>query len=126
MAAQWQSLPVRRSSLGIGGKLSRSLNARCGYGVESGLDSPGDRLRRTGLSVWGAIADDEEVEASVSHESGRWEAEGRSRTHVSLLYSQGVDEEHRIEVKIGYAWGEGAKFGRDRDCRLTLGCEKPL
>ena len=124
--AKWLPLPVRRSALGIGGRLWRSLNARCGYGVESGLDSPGDRLRQMGLTLWGALADDEAVEGAVSHESGRWEGEGRSRTHVSLLYSHRVDEERRVEVKLGYAWGEGAESGRDRNCRLTLGYEKPL
>jgi hypothetical protein len=79
-----------------------------------------------GLAVWGVLADDEEVVGAVSHESGRWEGEGRSRTHVSLLYSHRVDEEHRVEVKLGYAWGEGAESGPDRHCRLTLGYEKPL
>jgi len=122
--------PVRRSAVGIGGRLWRSLNARCGYGVESSLESPGDRLSQMGFAVWGALADDEEVEGAVSHESGRWEGEGRSRTHVSLLYSHlyphGVDEEHRVEVKLGYAWGEGAESGRDRNCRVTLGYENPL
>ena len=128
--AKWLPLPVRRSAVGIGGRLWRSLNARCGYGVESSLDSPGDRLSQMGFAVWGALADDEEIEGAVSHESGRWEGEGRSRTHVSLLYSHrysdGVDEEHRVELKLGYAWGEGAESGRDRDCRFTLGYEKPL
>ena len=119
-------LPVRRSAVGIGGRLWRSLNARCGYGVESSLDSPGDRLGQMGFAVWGPLADDEEVEGAISHQSGRWEGEGRSRTHVSLLYSHRVDEEHRVEVKLGYAWGEGAESGRDRNCRLTLGYEKPL
>jgi len=120
------TLPVRRSAVGIGGRLWRSLNARCGYGVESSLESPGDRLSQMGFAVWGALADDEDVEGAVSHESGRWDGEGRSRTHVSLLYSHRVDEEHRVEVKLGYAWGEDAESGRDRNCRLTLGYENPL
>ena len=124
--AEWLPLPVRRSAVGIGGRVSRSLNARCGYGVESDLDSSGDRLRQMGLAVWGVLADDEEVEGAVSQESGRWEGERRSRRQVSLLYSHRVDEEHRVEVKLGYVWGEGADSGRDRDCRLTLGYEKPI
>jgi len=119
-------LEVRRRLVEIGGRLFRSLNARCSYALESGLDSPGEGLKRAGFGIWGRLADGEEVEGGVWHESGRWEGERRSRTSLTLLYSHRVDEEHRLLVKMGYAWGEEAESERDRDCRLTLGYEKPL
>ncbi|MDH4179036.1 MAG: hypothetical protein OEV33_00880, partial [Armatimonadota bacterium] len=119
-------LPVRRSVAEIGGRLFRSLHARCGYGLETGLDSPNDRLKRARFGIGGKLAEDEQVEGVVSHEWGRREGEGLSRTRLALLYSHRVDEERRVEAKVGYAWGAGAEPGIGRDCRLTLGYVKPL
>lgn len=124
--AQWQSHPVRRSSLAIGRQLSSSLNARGGFGLESSLDSPDDRLSRMGVAVWGVLPDGKQIEGAVSRESGRWEGEARSRTEVSLLYAHAIDEEHRVEVKLGYAWAAGAESGSERNTRLTLAYENPL
>lgn len=124
--AKGHPLSLRRYTVEVGAPIARGLTARCGYGMDAGIAAPDDRVDRAGLGVWGRLAGGDQVEVDISHESGRWDDEARERTSVTLLYSKSVGEDHQVELKVGYAWGENVGDGRSRDSRLTLGYEKPL
>ncbi len=124
--AEGGPLALRRHAVELGAAIREGLSVRCGYGVDTGMASPQERVDRAGFGVWGKLAGGEQIEVDVSHESGRWEGEARDRTSIALLYSKEVGDEHQVEVKFGYAWGEGVGDGRHRDSRLTFSYDKPL
>jgi hypothetical protein len=117
---------LRRSFIGVGVPLSSALTARGSYSCEASLLTPGDRLSRIGMGVWGRLSEQEQVEVGVHRESGRWDGNIRRRTAVSVLYDLRVSEEHHVSVKAGYAWGEQDSDACEPDCRLTLAYAKPI
>jgi len=118
-------MPLRRQLIEIGRPLPGGLNARCSYGAKTGLAAC-DQVQGAALGLWGKLGPNEQVEGEVSRDSGRWENADINRTSVSLLYSRRANEEHHVEAKLGYAWGDNVADDRDRDLRLTLSYGKPI
>ena len=118
-------MPLRRQLIEIGRPLPGGLNARCSFGAKTGLAAC-DQVQGAALGLWGKLGPNEQVEGEVSRDSGRWENADINRTSVSLLYSRRVNEEHHVEAKLGYAWGDNVADDRDRDLRLTLSYGKPI
>jgi len=117
---------VRRNMLDIAAPLWRGLMVRGGYQAETSLSPEGGRREGMSLGLWGRPSEREQVEATVTHDWGRWEGGTRNHTSVSLLYSVRVSDEHRVHVKLGYGWDEGEPQHRQRESRVSLGYAKPI
>jgi hypothetical protein len=117
---------VRRNMLQIAAPLWRGLVVRGGYRAETSLSPEGGRREGMSLGLWGRLSEREQVEATVTHDWGRWEGGTRNHTSVSLLYSVRVSDEHRVHVKLGYGWDEGESQHGQRESRVSLGYAKPI
>lgn len=124
-ATEGLPIPLQRQMIELGRPLLRGLNVRGRYGSKAGLES-GDRVQSSMLGLWGKLGSNEQMEGEISHDRGRWEGARVNRTSVSLFYSHRVNEEHHVEIKLGYAWGENIAEGRDRDWRMTLSYGKSI
>jgi len=45
---------------------------------------------------------------------------------VSVLYSLEVSDEHKLHVKVGYAWADDDASHRQREKRVSLGYVKSI
>jgi hypothetical protein len=119
-------MALRRRQVEIGMPVWRGLTARGSYQTESSLSDAGGRRQGGSLGLWGRLSERERVEASVSRDGGRWEGEMRQQTSVSVLYTLDVSEEHKLHVKVGYAWAEDETSGRQREKQISLGYMKSI
>lgn len=119
-------LDVLRQAVVLATPVRPKVTGRCWLAQESGLLDARSERRTVGLGLWGQLSDREQVEASVSHDSGTWEGAERDRTSVSLLYSLRVSEEHKVSLKLGYAWGECLPGTSAPEYRASLGYDKPM
>ena len=119
-------LDVLRQAMVFATPVRAKVTGRCWFARERGLLGAQSERRTVGLGLWGQLSDQEQVEASVSHDSGTWEGAERNRTSVSLLYSLRVSEEHKVSLKLGYAWGECLPGTSAPEYRATVGYDKPM
>ena len=119
-------MALQRRQVEIGMPVWRGLTARGSYQTESSLSDAGGRRQGGSLGLWGRLSERERVEASVSRDGGRWEGEMRQQTSVSVLYSLEVSDEHKLHVKVGYAWADDETSGRQREKRVSLGYVKSI
>lgn len=118
-------LPLYRQAVDIGGPLLGHMNLRLGCALQSSADGSAGHLVRIRMGMWGRLAGGQQLETEVWREAGEWEATASDRTGVTILYHQQVSDEHRVEVKFGYGWGDGV--GEEgRDGRATLAYVKPI
>jgi hypothetical protein len=125
-------MPLRRKVVALGTPISPQLTARASYHRDAGLLASGQQRHGVGLALWGRLSKAERVEVSVSHDSGQWDDGAHDTTRVSILYSLDVSDEHKVNLKAGYGWGRRdaseaqPSSDRERECRFTLGYEKPI
>jgi len=119
-------LPLRRERVEVGLPLGEGLVARASYRTESGVSAERGRGDGFTLGLWGRLSEREGMEASVSHDGGRWGGEVRRHTSVSVLYSLKVSDDHRLHVKAGYGWDDPETGNRQRESRISLGYAKPI
>ena len=119
-------LELRRQLVELGAPVSRNLRARARYLSDASTVDPRWHEQTLTLGLLGRLADEESIEASVSSTRGRWDAESRDRTSVSLLYSCRLDEERRMSLRMGYSWGEDKPGAREREGRLDFSYHKPI
>jgi hypothetical protein len=120
------ALPLTCQSLELGTPVWRGLSVRGGYTAKKGLESSADQVQGVVVGLWGKLGSGAQLESQLSHDGGRWQGAEVSRSTVSILYSRRVSEEDVVEVKLGYAWGEGEGDAGARDGRLALSYAKPL
>lgn len=119
-------LPLRRRMVDVGTPIRKDLVVHSCYSEEaSTLGSP-TRRHDLSLGLQGRLSDQEQMEASVSRETGTWEDKAKTRTSVSVMYALKVSEEQQVSVKGGYAWSEDDPGERGREYRLSLGYSKPI
>jgi hypothetical protein len=119
-------LDVARQAMVLAAPLRQKLTGRCWLAQESNLLDSRSRRRTVGMGLWGQLSDQKQVEATVAHDSATWEGADRDRTSVSLLYSQRVSDEHKLSLKLGYAWGECLPGSSATEYRAILGYDKPI
>jgi len=119
-------MDLRRRVVMLGSQLHGGLVGRCWLAAENRASDPGSERRKLGFALWGRLNQQDELEASVWHDSERWSGADRYRTSVSLLFVRRVSDENKLHVKVGYSWGAGVGDQPGRDCRVSLGYEKPI
>ncbi len=120
-------MDLHRRVLMIGSPLRAGLTGRLWLASEESASDPGSRRSKIGFAVWGRLNQQDQLEASVSRDSERWAGADRDRTTISVLFARKVSEESKVHLKVGYTWGgEAAGSCTSRDCRVSLGYEKPI
>ncbi len=117
--------PLRRQYLELGTPLTRGLVARTWLTREQRADDP-QALRHTlGLGLTGKLKTNAQTELYYTQDTGRWEARQVDRKVLALLYHRLLDEDHKLTLKLGYAWGDSVANGAHPDYRLTLAYANP-
>ena len=120
-------MDLHRRVLMLGSPLRAGLTARLWLASEDSASDPNSRRSKLGFAVWGRLNQQDQVEASVSRDSEQWAGADRDRTTVSVLFARKVSEESKVHLKVGYSWGgDAAGSHTSRDCRVSLGYEKPI
>jgi hypothetical protein len=78
------------------------------------------------LGLWGKLREGQQLEGEVWRETGRWDGAAVERTSVTMIYAHRVSDENRVELKLGYTWGDEVIGDRSRDCRFALAYDRPI